>query len=258
MGERPCVIGWREPVDPGLPSLFLRLHVRFCSLQVQDDRTVAGRSEGSLHRRRPQRCMPRAEGRSRVCKGSPGIEVVGCWTPVHAILLFGRCEMRASADMGQGPNTVSQAEIVTTIDSLAATMLSLLQDLIRIPSVSGKEEGVTTYSTAWAEAAGFETDLWQAEESGLVEFGPITETHLPLTGRPTLVIRLPGNGHGRSLIFNAHADVVPAPLPDRWRFGPWSGTCDGGRVYGRGACDAKGPLVSALGDDGSAEIVCLA
>ncbi len=48
-------------------------------------------------------------------------------------------------------------------------------------------------------------------------------------------------------MFNGHVDVVPADdLPHRTECAPFHGTVSGGHVYGRGACDMKGGLVSAL------------
>ena len=41
-----------------------------------------------------------------------------------------------------------------------------------------------------------------------------------------------------------HSDTVPAG--DGWTFPPFKATLKGGRVYGRGAADDKGPLVSAI------------
>ena len=99
----------------------------------------------------------------------------------------------------------------------------------------------------WAGGLGFEIDLWEADEESLVARYPEAAVrHIPLAGRPTLLVCLPGSGGGRSLLFNAHADVVPAGDLSAWEYGPWSGAESDGRIFGRGACDDKGPLVSAL------------
>lgn len=42
----------------------------------------------------------------------------------------------------------------------------------------------------------------------------------------------------------AHLDVVPAG--DGWQHAPWGGEVDGGRIYGRGTTDDKGPALCAL------------
>jgi len=50
-----------------------------------------------------------------------------------------------------------------------------------------------------------------------------------------------GNGGGRTLLFNAHTDVVP---PSEGMVEPWGGHVRDGILYGRGACDAKGQVAT--------------
>jgi acetylornithine deacetylase/succinyl-diaminopimelate desuccinylase-like protein len=63
------------------------------------------------------------------------------------------------------------------------------------------------------------------------------------TGRSNLLFIIPGANsggvsHAQSLALNAHADVVAPYFPPRVK---------NGIVFGRGACDDKGPLVSIVG-----------
>lgn len=132
------------------------------------------------------------------------------------------------------------------VDALTPEMESLLADLIRFESLSGHEGPMTRFLAEFGAAHGLGVDLWQASESDVVGIAPLPPRHLPLEGRPTLVLRLPGTRRGPSLIFNAHSDVVPAPDAPSWRHPPFAGAVDAERIYGRGACDTKGPLVSAL------------
>jgi acetylornithine deacetylase len=126
-------------------------------------------------------------------------------------------------------------------------MKSFLSRCIACPSESGQERKFVQLVADWAGGLGFEIDLWEADEQSLVARYPEAAVrHIPLAGRPTLLVRLPGTGGGRSLLFNAHADVVPAGDLSAWEYGPWSGAESDGRIFGRGACDDKGPLVSAL------------
>lgn len=122
----------------------------------------------------------------------------------------------------------------------------LLQKLISFESVSGREAPVVHYLNQWATEHGFSTDCFETDEATLPAHPCTRARHIPLAGRPSLVIRLAGNGTGRTLLFNAHSDVVAAPKPDTWHHGPWAGELEFDRMYGRGACDTKGPLVSAL------------
>ncbi len=61
-------------------------------------------------------------------------------------------------------------------------------------------------------------------------------------GRGNLYARLAGRGHGRPVVLLSHLDVVPAAASD-WSVPPFAGTRERGRVYGRGAIDAKGIAV---------------
>ena len=135
--------------------------------------------------------------------------------------------------------------IEEAINALADEMKSLLQRAIGFQSISGQEGAFCRFLAEWAAKKGFAVDLWQAREEELPSRPE--QKHIPLAGRPTLVIRRPGtNPKMRSLIFNAHADVVSASDSEKWVADPWSGKEIDGRIYGRGACDVKGGLVSAL------------
>ena len=52
------------------------------------------------------------------------------------------------------------------------------------------------------------------------------------------------NGPGPTFAFNTHIDVVPAG--DGWSSNPFDLKEADGNLYGRGACDAKGPMTAML------------
>lgn len=62
-------------------------------------------------------------------------------------------------------------------------------------------------------------------------------------GRSNVIARL-ANGNGPVFAFNTHIDVVPAG--EDWSSSPFDLTERDGKLYGRGSCDAKGPLVAML------------
>lgn len=66
------------------------------------------------------------------------------------------------------------------------------------------------------------------------------------SGRTNVVARFPGSSGGPSIILNGHIDVVPAGAIDEWKHGPWDAVVDGGRVWGRGACDMKAGIVAGI------------
>ena len=65
-------------------------------------------------------------------------------------------------------------------------------------------------------------------------------TWLPFGDTPNLFLRR-GEG-GPHLCFAGHTDVVPAS--GVWQHDPYSGTVDGGLLFGRGACDMKGAIAA--------------
>jgi len=140
----------------------------------------------------------------------------------------------------------NSAPDLSAIDRAAAgrreEMIALLQQAIRLPSPSGQEGEFTRFIADWAGRQGFQIDLWETAEKAVAPYPQGQARHLPLAGRPTLVVKLPGRGQGEPLILNAHADVVTGEAEDNL----WSGELRDGRVYGRGAVDDKGPLVGAL------------
>jgi acetylornithine deacetylase len=129
---------------------------------------------------------------------------------------------------------------------LALEMKEILRQSIHFQSVSGQESSFVEFLADWARHKGLESKLWHAREEDLAAYPEVRTRHIPLAGRPTLVIGLPGHDDHRSLLLNAHSDVVSAPNPERWSHDPWEASERDGKVFGRGACDVKGPLVSAL------------
>jgi acetylornithine deacetylase/succinyl-diaminopimelate desuccinylase family protein len=63
------------------------------------------------------------------------------------------------------------------------------------------------------------------------------------SGRVNLIARLE-NGSGPAFAFNTHMDVVP--VGEGWASDPFVLREADGRLYGRGACDCKGPLIAMV------------
>lgn len=125
--------------------------------------------------------------------------------------------------------------------------LGLLRNCVKTGSISGREKNLVLLLNQWAANFGFETDLFEISEYNKNAF--LWEPkHLPLDGRPVLVISLPKskNPSAKTLAFNAHSDTVSEGESAAWTMDPFSGHFDGKDLFGLGSCDTKGPLVSAL------------
>jgi succinyl-diaminopimelate desuccinylase len=111
----------------------------------------------------------------------------------------------------------------------------LVEDLVRIPSVyrpeeaEGNEARVARFLTDYLEREGFEVNV---------------EAVAP--GRPNVWAAWEGERPGKTLLFEAHTDVVTEGRAEDWEHPPFGAERIGERIYGRGACDTKGNLAAAI------------
>lgn len=111
----------------------------------------------------------------------------------------------------------------------------LAQELVRIPSVyrpeeaDGNEARVARFLVDYLEHKGFEVR---------------TEEVAP--GRPNVWAVWEGGRPGKTLLFEAHTDVVTEGRAGDWEYPPFGAERVGDRIYGRGACDTKGNLAAAV------------
>src|SRR5690606_5282944 len=101
-------------------------------------------------------------------------------------------------------------------------------------------QAATAYSNQWARAAAVAIP-W------LERHGFAVTTYEPRPGRVNVIARRPGAEPGPTLLWCGHLDVVAAGDPSAWPHPPCAAVLDGGRLYGRGAVDMKGPVAAALG-----------
>jgi acetylornithine deacetylase/succinyl-diaminopimelate desuccinylase len=92
---------------------------------------------------------------------------------------------------------------------------------------------------------GTEDDVAEVASDILTELGAEIRIIRSEEGRPSVVARI-GSGERPRLAWNGHLDTVPAGDPSTWSSGPFEGAVVDGRLVGRGACDMKGSIASAL------------
>ncbi len=137
-------------------------------------------------------------------------------------------------------------QIDSAVDALATDAAAMLQELVAIPSITGDEVAAQGFVAGVLRDLGFSIDMWNPTRAELEDHRSFSDDGLPLGDRPVVVGRWGGSPGGGSLILNGHIDVVPAGREDDFPHGPWSGEVHDDVLWGRGACDMKGGLVSAL------------
>jgi acetylornithine deacetylase len=135
----------------------------------------------------------------------------------------------------------SPSEIRAAVETTHGETIRFLCDLIRFPSLPGQErEAVECAAARFADVAKVER---VALENSLRDDEDYSDPVAGLTyeGRSNLRVRLAGTGGGQSLLFNTHIDVVPA---SQGQVHPFEPQVEADRIYGRGACDAKGQVAT--------------
>lgn len=127
------------------------------------------------------------------------------------------------------------SDLLQQVDSSQDELVSLLQNLVRIPSVN---TGVMP--------TGNETPVCQFVAQTLARANIGSQIIESAPGRGNLIARLPGSNGSPRLMFMAHTDVVPVEDESQWQYPPFGGEVHNGRVYGRGAHDMKGMLAAEI------------
>jgi len=94
-------------------------------------------------------------------------------------------------------------------------------------------------------ATGSEAPVVEYLKSVLEKEGISTSVYFNDPSHPNLVARIKGSGKKKPILIMGHTDVVSVDS-SKWIHPPFSGTREGGYVYGRGAVDDKDNVVAAL------------
>jgi len=120
------------------------------------------------------------------------------------------------------------------VDSNLKNLILDLQTLIRQPSVSAKNEGIEECAKLvkkLLKKSGLKSEILRLKKG----VAPIVYGEIKSRQNPT-----------KTLMFYNHYDVQPAEPFDLWDYPPFSGTRKGNKIYGRGATDDKGELITRI------------
>ena len=124
--------------------------------------------------------------------------------------------------------------VLKHVDSHMDALVSDLQTLIRQPSVSAKNEGIEECAklvSKLLKKSGISSEILRLKKNvAPIVFGEITSKQNP----------------EKTLMFYNHYDVQPAEPFDLWDDPPFSGIRKGNKIFGRGATDDKGELITRI------------
>jgi putative selenium metabolism hydrolase len=122
------------------------------------------------------------------------------------------------------PGTDLYRQIFARAKQLEGETARFLMDMVRVPSFSGKEQGVIQVIKAEMEKVGFD--------------------EVRVDGLGNVIGRI---GHGpRVIAFDAHVDTVYAGDLSLWKFDPFTPKIEDGKVWGRGTVDQEGGMASMV------------
>lgn len=129
--------------------------------------------------------------------------------------------------------------IASRVDSEIDTLTSQLQQLIRVPSVSAKKQLTLTKCAELVSKIMYESGI----SSELLKLDGDIEQVSPIVYGE---VKSKSNPNGKTILFYNHYDVQPAEPIELWHDDPFSGKLDGNFIYGRGASDDKGELITRI------------
>lgn len=134
--------------------------------------------------------------------------------------------------------TPTLQQVLDRIDDRVDDLVELTRDLIRFPTINPPGEAYqpcAEYIGKRLSNRGFDVEYVRGVGA------PGDSDAYP---RVNVIARREGAGPGPCVHFNGHIDVVE--VGSGWTVPPFDGVVKDNKVYGRGACDMKGGLASAI------------
>lgn len=143
----------------------------------------------------------------------------------------------------------NETDLDTYTDLHADRLVSILQDLVRLPSVNnapdGHEWACQQYVTTFLRNLGWNPVQYLPTEAPGILNHPLYWPGRNYEKRPNVAAVKKGSGGGRSLVLSGHIDTVP-PGELAWKYPPFSARIEGNLLYGRGSVDMKCGIATNL------------
>jgi acetylornithine deacetylase len=135
---------------------------------------------------------------------------------------------------------VNRDAIIASVEAGFAEQIAYTQELVRFASVRGAEHAIQDFVFRTFRSRGYAMERFAMERDAIERHpggGRFSESH---STAPIVVgIHRPREEKGRSLILQAHVDVVPPGPADLWTHPPFDPVIAGDWLFGRGGADMK-------------------
>ncbi|WP_018260052.1 ArgE/DapE family deacylase [Methylobacterium sp. WSM2598] len=130
--------------------------------------------------------------------------------------------------------------IIASVEAGFPDQIAHTQALVRFPSTRGQEQAIQDFVFRAFRARGLAMDRF-AMDRAAIEDHPGGSKFAPDHSEAPIVVGIhrPRAETGRSLILQAHVDVVPPGPIDLWTHPPFEPVIEGDWLYGRGGADMK-------------------
>ncbi|WP_158970659.1 ArgE/DapE family deacylase [Chachezhania sediminis] len=140
-----------------------------------------------------------------------------------------------------------RSALTRAVDDGFEAQIALTQDLVRFPSLRGKEATAQDFMARQMQARGMDVDRFKIDLDRIRHLPGFSPAHISYDNAWNVVgTARAENPTGKSLILNGHIDVVPEGPAEMWTTPPFEPRREGDWLYGRGAGDMKAGLVACL------------
>ncbi|RVT97737.1 ArgE/DapE family deacylase [Rhodovarius crocodyli] len=146
------------------------------------------------------------------------------------------------------PDAAILARLKAAVEENFAAETEFLADLVRFPSLRGREAPLQDWVSRQFAARGWAVDRFSLADVPLAQHpkaSPMVDCD-PAGSFQVVGTKRAATPKGRSLILQGHIDVVPEGPTEMWTYPPYAGHVHDGWLYGRGANDMKAGVASMI------------
>ena len=130
--------------------------------------------------------------------------------------------------------------ILASVEDGFADQVAATQELVRFRSLRGEEQAIQDHVFRLFRERGLVIDRFGMDREAIEAHPGGSKFSAEHSEAPIVVgIHRPRDERGRSLILQAHVDIVPAGPADMWTHAPFDPVIEGDWLYGRGGADMK-------------------